>query len=354
MRIGLLYGGRSGEHEVSLRSAASVLSRLDPARYEVVRIGIDLQGIWHLQGELREPAPAVLSVEPGEPPVAVVPGRGLARGGQALPLDVVFPVLHGSFGEDGTVQGLLELAGLPYVGAGVLGSALAMDKVLAKQVWRQAGLPVVDWLTLRDRSPASLEGAGRAFGFPLFVKPAAAGSSVGIHRVDGPEGLESAVADAFRFSTKVLIEPAVEARELECAVLGNGEPLAFPPGEVIPRNHAFYDYEAKYLDPDGAALVIPARVPEEVQAEIRRIAAAACRSLEVEGLARVDFFLDRRSGRLYLNEINTLPGFTSISMYPKMCEAAGIPYPRLLDRLIELALESHARRGSLLYRYTAS
>ncbi len=355
-RVGLLYGGKSGEHEVSQRSAASVLARLDPARYEVVLIGIDLDGVWHLQEEtsLRSlPGQGdCLEVSRTEPPVAVLPGLGLWRGGGPIPLDIVFPVLHGSFGEDGTVQGLLELAGLPYVGAGVLGSALAMDKEKAKQVWRQAGLPVVDFLTLRDRSPASLRTAAQAFGFPLFVKPAAAGSSVGIHRVERPEELDGALADAFRYSTKVLVEPAVDAREIECAVLGNGEPTAFAPGEVIPRNHAFYDYEAKYLDPDGAALVIPARLDPPAREEVRRLAVEACRAVEVCGMARVDFFLEKRTGRLFLNEINTLPGFTSISMYPKMCEAAGIPYPRLLDRLIELGMESHETRNGILYRFT--
>ncbi len=354
-RIGLLYGGRSGEHEVSLRSAASVLDRLDPQRYQVLLIGIDLDGIWRLQENARRHAlpgqGECLALERTDPPVAVIPGRGLYRGGEPLELEVIFPVLHGSFGEDGTVQGLLELAGLAYVGAGVLGSALAMDKEKAKQVWRQAGLPVVDFLTLRDRSPHSLQAAERAFGFPLFVKPATAGSSVGIHRVGRREELDGALADAFRFSAKVLIEPAVDARELECAVLGNAEPLAFEPGEVIPRNHAFYDYKAKYLDPEGAALVIPAQVDPQIRGQARRLAVQACRELEITGMARVDFFLSRSSGRLFLNEVNTIPGFTSISMYPKMCEAAGLPYPRLLDRLIELARESHERRGKILYRY---
>ena len=348
----LLFGGRSGEHEVSLRSAASVSRNLDPARYRQVLVGIDRSGVWHLQGAGRFERKSYgeeLQVVPARTPVSVVPGAGLAVGGRRIEVDVVFPVLHGTFGEDGTVQGLLEVAGLAYVGSGVLASSLAMDKEKTKEIWRQAGLPVVDWLTLRDASAAAVQAARSRFPLPVFVKPATAGSSVGITKVRDEEGLAPALAEALRFDAKALVEPAVDAREIECAVLGNEEPQAFPPGEIIPR-HEFYSYEAKYLDPEGAELRIPAELPAEKRAEVMRLAVAAFRAVESSGLARVDCFVERAGGRVWLNEINTLPGFTNISMYPKLCEAAGLSYTGLLDRLIELALERHRRRAGLQFR----
>ena len=351
LNVCLLFGGRSGEHEVSLRSAASVSRNLDPARYRQVLIGIDKGGVWHLQARgrfRRESYGELLEIAPSRHPVSVVPGRGLVAGARRIAADVVFPVLHGTFGEDGTIQGLLEIAGLPYVGAGVLSSSLAMDKDKTKEVWRQAGLPVVDSLTLRDASPASVEAVRARFALPVFVKPSAAGSSVGISKVSAPGELAPALAEALRYDAKALVEPAVDAREIECAVLGNEEPEAFPPGEVVPR-HEFYSYEAKYLDPQGAELRLPAELPEATRAEVMRLAMAAFRAVEVSGLARVDFFVEKSGGRIWLNEINTLPGFTNISMYPKMCEAAGLAYPRLLDRLVELALERHRRRAVLLF-----
>lgn len=351
IRVCLLFGGKSGEHEVSCRSAASVARQLDPARYQVLLVGIDPKGVWHFQHEgrfVREPYGERLEIVPGSEPVCVVPGRGLGLGGDPLEADVVFPVLHGSFGEDGTVQGLLELAELPYVAAGVLGSAVAMDKEKTKQLWRQAGLPVVDFLVLREPDPVALDRAAGRFGFPLFVKPARGGSSVGITKAGSPRQLAAAVEEAFGYDTKILLEPAVSAREIECAVLGNDRPEAFPPGEIIPV-HEFYSYEAKYVDPEGARLEIPARLPREVQSRVRELAVAAFLEVEAAGMARVDFFVERSSDRIYLNEINTIPGFTNISMYPKMCEAAGLPYPELLDRLIDLALERHRRRGALRY-----
>jgi D-alanine-D-alanine ligase len=351
LAVCLLFGGRSGEHEVSLRSAASVSRNLDPARYRQVLIGIDQAGVWHLQARgsfRRESYGERLELVPARRPVSVVPGRGLAAGGRRISADVVFPVLHGTFGEDGTVQGLLEVAGLPYVGAGVLASSLAMDKDKTKEVWRRAGLPVVDSLTLRDASPASVEAARAAFPLPVFVKPSAAGSSVGIRKVRAPAELAPALREALRYDTKALVEPAVDAREIECAVLGNEEPRAFPPGEVVPR-HEFYSYEAKYLDPQGAELRLPAELPAAVRDEVMRLAVAAFRAVEASGMARVDFFVEKSSGRIWINEINTLPGFTNISMYPKMCEVGGLAYPRLLDRLLELALERHRRRAGLLF-----
>ncbi len=351
LTVCLLFGGRSGEHEVSLRSAASVARNLDPDRYRQVLIGIDQAGVWHLQpgGSFRrESYGERLELVPARQPVSVLPGRGLAVGSRRIAADVVFPVLHGTFGEDGTVQGLLEVAGLPYVGAGVLASSLAMDKDKTKEMWRQAGLPVVDSLTLRDASPASVQAVRSRFPLPVFVKPSAAGSSVGIRKVGDPAGLAPALEEALRYDTKALVEPAVDAREIECSVLGNDDPVAFPPGEVIPR-HEFYSYEAKYLDPQGAELRLPAELPQGAQAEVMRLAVAAFSAVEGSGLARVDFFVEKTAGRIWLNEINTLPGFTNISMYPKMCEAGGLPYPRLLDRLLELALERHRRRSGLLF-----
>jgi D-alanine-D-alanine ligase len=351
LTVCLLFGGRSGEHEVSLRSAASVSRNLDPARYRQVLIGIDKAGVWHLQPHgsfRRESYGERLELVPARSPVAVVPGRGLAAGSRRLAADVVVPVLHGTFGEDGTVQGLLEVASLPYVGAGVLASSLAMDKDKTKEVWRRAGLPVVDSVTLRDASPASVQAARAAFPLPVFVKPSAAGSSVGIRKVSRADALEDALREALRYDCKVLVEPAVAAREIECSVLGNEEPRAFPPGEVIPR-HEFYSYEAKYLDPQGAELRLPAELSEGTREEVMRLAVAAFRAVEASGMARVDFFVEKTGGRVWINEINTLPGFTNISMYPKMCEAGGLPYPRLLDRLLELALERHRQRSGLLF-----
>jgi D-alanine-D-alanine ligase len=347
----ILYGGRSGEYEVSCRSAASVAGNLDPRRYRQVLIGIDKNGRWHLQRKARFRRASYgqsLEVVPASKPVSVVPGQGLAQDCQPIPADVVFPVLHGTFGEDGTVQGLLETADLPYVGAGVLGSSLAMDKEKSKEIWRQSGLPVVDFLVVRDSSEKSAAAVLKRLQLPLFVKPATAGSSVGISKVHSEEQLRPAIAEALGFDVKAMVEGAVDAREIECAVLGNESPEAFAPGEILP-NHEFYSYEAKYIDPAGATLELPADLPEKTSREIRRLAVAAFRAVECSGMARVDFFLERGSGRILLNEINTIPGFTNISMYPKMCEASGLPYPKLLDRLIRLALERHRRRRSLRY-----
>jgi D-alanine-D-alanine ligase len=351
LTVCLLFGGRSGEHEVSLRSAASVSENLDPGRYRQLLVGIDPQGVWHLQGrrELRrESFGSVLSIRASRTPVSLFPGRGLYAGRRRLPIEVVFPVLHGTFGEDGTIQGLLETAGLPYVGAGVLASALAMDKEKTKEVWRQAGLPVLDWLTVRGAGSAELEAARERFSLPVFVKPATAGSSVGITKVSSWERLAPALADALCYDAKALVEPAANAREIECAVLGNEEATAFAPGEIVPR-HEFYSYEAKYLDPQGAELRLPAELSEEARAEVMRLAVSAFHAVECSGMARVDFFVERNGGGIWLNEINTIPGFTNISMYPKMCELAGLPYPRLLDRLIELGLERHRRRAGLRF-----
>jgi D-alanine-D-alanine ligase len=345
LNLAVLYGGKSGEHEVSRRSAASVLRQLDRDRYAVTAIGIDRSGAWHLQPEpvfetLANGDPALVIV-PSDQPVAIVPAAGLWHGGARLAVDCVFPVLHGSHGEDGKLQGALDTAGLAYVGAGVLGSSAAMDKAVAKSLWRDAGLPVVDFrVGGAGAGPDVLAEALQAFGWPLFVKPCSAGSSLGASRANTAAELEAALAEALRHDTRALIEPCLDVRELECSVLGNEEITVFPPGEIVPNaSHSFYDYEAKYADPDGASLHAVAQIDARLQQSIMDLARAAYAAVRCEGLGRVDFFLDKKTGRLFLNEINTLPGFTSISMYPRMCAAGGLDYAELLDRLIRLALQ---------------
>lgn len=315
-----MYGGRSGEHEVSLRSARAIIDALDRERYEVLEYLIGKDGRW---------SPRPILPEPGANPG----------------IDVVFPVLHGTFGEDGTIQGLFEMAGLAYVGAGVFASAAAMDKVHCKRLLVEAGIPVVPY-QVHER-PGGAARVESAFGYPVFVKPANLGSSVGISKAHSREEMEAAFAEAFLFDHKVLVEPAIAGRELECAVLGNGDPRAATPCEILPSKE-FYDYEDKYLL-DKARTVLPADLTAEQTATVQRLAVDAFRAVECTGLARVDFFLEHGSGRFYVNEINTLPGFTSISMYPKMWQHAGIGFVALVDRLIELGLERHASRQSLRY-----
>lgn len=361
LRLGILFGGRSTEHEVSLRSARSVLAALDREKYEPVLIGIDPSGGWHLHSEaelLEWTSPAAGGrIDRVEPEVTLPPEpRGgellpVAPGSLALPrLDVVFPVLHGPRGEDGTVQGLLELAEIPYVGAGVLGSALGMDKDAQKRILREAGIPVVEFVTLREcdwrQQAAALRRRVAELTYPVFVKPANAGSSVGVHKVHGPDELDAAIEAALGYDDKVLVERGIDAREIECAVLGNEEPEVSLPGEVCPRGE-FYSYEAKYVDADGASFRIPAPLSPAKTEEIRHLAAAAYRAIDCEGMARVDFFVERTSEQVFINELNTIPGFTSISQYPRLWEASGLPYARLLDRLVELAIARHRRRARL-------
>ncbi len=355
MRLSLLYGGRSGEHEVSCRSAASILRNLDPRRYQVVPIAIDHSGVWYLQAPL-DPSGVgeALEVDSSGPRVAVLPGSGLEAEGRALGIDIAFPILHGSFGEDGTVQGLLEMAGIAYVGSGVLASAAGMDKETMKRLWREAGLPTAPFVTFYDdldlgTIEAQIEAGGLSMDDELFVKPARGGSSVGISKVQGRTALEAALKTAFRYDTKAIVEQKVVGREIECAVVGNRGIETFPPGEIVPRD-GFYDYDAKYTDPDGAELVVPADLPPDTLRRVRETAADAYRTLEAEGYARVDLFLTE-DGAIHLNEINTIPGFTTISMFPRMCQAAGLPYADLLDRLIDLGLERHRQRERLEYRY---
>ncbi len=365
--IALVYGGRSGEHEVSLVSAASVARNLDDGKYDILLMGIDRDGAWFLQGpeelaRCREGSPSLRIDRNESARLSVLPGGGAAAflaGGDPLgPVHAVFPVLHGTYGEDGTIQGLFEMADLPYVGAGVLGSAVGMDKEVAKALWINAGLPTVPYLAAgavewasKEKRSALTERAERDFRYPLFVKPACAGSSVGASKAESREELNAAVAAALEWDDKVLIEPFLPAREIECSVAGNERPEAYTPGEIVPR-HEFYDYEAKYVDPDGAALLIPADLSEGELRSVRELALKAYRTAGLCGLARVDFFVRKDTGELLLNEVNTMPGFTTISMFPKMCEASGLAYGALLDKLILLAEERHGRRKARSYTRT--
>ncbi len=356
IRVGILFGGRSAEHEVSLQSAKNIIDAIDTDKYDVVLIGIDKKGQWHLDEESRflplKERSELSEVQTGEN-LALVPGTqreqlvsisGARRLGS---LDVIFPVLHGPFGEDGTVQGLLKLANIPFVGAGVLGSAIGMDKDAMKRLLRDAGIPVARFIVIR-KYPAtaiSFDSAREQLGLPLFIKPANLGSSVGIHKIQNRAEFESALRDAFQYDNKVLIEECISGREIECSVLGNDQPIASVPGEILP-SHEFYSYEAKYLDENGAALEIPAELPPAISDRIRHLAIKVFSVLCCEGMARVDFFL-RNDKEIIVNEINTIPGFTRISMYPKLWEATGISYTELIDRLIHLALERFEREKRL-------
>ena len=391
LRVGVLFGGRSGEHEVSLLSAASVLEAIDKSKYEVIPIGITKEGCWvtagHaerlLKGNPAGPEPrhlragdpettasaavlargegVVVPPMPGEDHSSLVPfatdARHMRAALQPVDVDIIFPVLHGTFGEDGTIQGLLELADIAYVGAGVLGSAAGMDKDVMKRLFRDAGLPIVkhltvlrnDWREQPKKVRKQIEGALK---YPVFVKPANLGSSVGISKVHDASELAAAMDEASRFDRKLVIEQGVggnksKAREIECSVLGNDRPIASVPGEVVPIKE-FYDYSAKYLE-EGSELLIPAKITKAKQMEVQRLAVAAFQAVDCSGLARVDFLMEPRTGKMYVNEINTMPGFTSISMYPKLWAATGISYPELIDRLIQLGLERHAEKKENRY-----
>jgi len=359
IRIGVLYGGRSGEHDVSLCSAASVVAALDRKKYKVTAIGIDKNGRWYVQEK-----PEIISDRDfGKKMALKKKGMWLVNHfekknklhlydiknkNKDVVVDIVFPVIHGTFCEDGTLQGLLELAMVPYVGADVTGSAVGMDKDIAKRLLKEADIPVVPSVTVNkqdweENSKVIMNEALSGLGLPLFVKPVCAGSSVGVRKVKKKEELAKAMNFAFQFDTRVMIEKAIDCREIECAVLGNEKPAGSVLGEIIP-NHEFYSYEAKYIDPDGAALKIPAEINKALSDKIRKIAVEGYMALGCSSMARVDFFLDRKTGKFYLNEINTLPGFTSISMYPKLWEATGLPYGKLLDKLIALALDRHKKK----------
>jgi D-alanine-D-alanine ligase len=350
LRVAVIFGGRSGEHEVSIASAASIFKHLDPARFEPVPIKIEKDGRWMLTGDVPK---AISAAEVHRQAVTTAlqpidPTTTLTSGG----IDVVFPVLHGPYGEDGTVQGLLELANVPYVGSGVLGSAVGMDKAVMKTAFIGRGLPVGPYVVIlrpewtRDAAGATAR-VERDLTFPVFVKPANLGSSVGISKAKNLAEFVEAMALALQYDRKIVVEAAIpHAREIECAVLGNDDPQASIAGEIIPLRE-FYDYEAKYLDANGSRLEIPAVLGEDQAAEIRRLSIEAFRACDLSGLARVDFLMNRETGQTFLNEVNTLPGFTTISMYPKLWEASGVSYPELLERLLTLAMERHQEKQQL-------
>src|SRR6202142_1000255 len=357
LRIGVLFGGRSGEHEDSLASAASVIRALDPEKYEAVPIGITKDGRWLVGNKAHQMLADILKSGqrvslPPDPTSRALVSSGQGARHPSVAVDVVFPVLHGTFGEDGTVQGLLELAGLPYVGAGVLASAVGMDKDVQKRLFEQAGLPIVPFLAFhrweweRDRVKVLRE-IKKKFRFPIFVKPATLGSSVGMTRVKALHELQPAIDLAAEFGLKIIVERGVNGREIEVSVLGNDEIRASIPGEIVPHRE-YYDYAAKYLE-GGTQLVIPAQLTKKQVATFQEYAVRPFRAIDGTGMARCDFFLERNNGKLFINELNTIPGFTSISMYPKLWEASGLPYPQLLDRLIELALELHREKARTKY-----
>jgi D-alanine-D-alanine ligase len=357
LRIALLFGGRSAEHDVSVLSAGNVFRALDPTRYEIVPIAITRAGAWLLCSlpdgafptTVPERGPRVALIPGGSGRLLVMPEEEGRPADLSLVVDVVFPVLHGPFGEDGTVQGAAELAGVPYVGSGVLGSAAAMDKDAAKRLMRDYGLPIAGFLSFTLGETPSFEEVTAKLGRPVFVKPARLGSSVGVSKAATPEEFAAAVAAAFRHDRKILVEEYVRGREIECGVLEgeNGSLTVSLPGEIMPTNrHAFYSYEAKYLDEQGAEIRVPADLPDGVRDAVRKLSAEAFRALTCEGMARIDFFL-REDGGLVINEVNTLPGFTKISMYPKVLEASGVSYPELVDRLIRHAL-ARARKGEAM------
>lgn len=357
IRVALLFGGKSAEHEVSLQSARSVFEAIDKTKYDVVLIGIDKQGHWHLNETshflLHAENPRLIALNKSSEHIALVPKDGnnelvsLTNHHSLGPIDVVFPILHGPYGEDGTVQGLLKLFNIPFVGASVLGSGIGMDKDVMKRLLRDAGLPVPKFLSFSsyDQNHISFESIRKQLGIPCFVKPANMGSSVGIHKIKNEAQFLPAISDALQYDNKILIEEYIKGREIEVSVLGNEHPIASIPGEIIPQ-HEFYSYDAKYIDEHGAVLKIPAELPKEIVQQIQNIAIQAYRVLCCEGMGRVDFFL-RDGHEIIISEINTIPGFTKISMYPKLWEASGIPYSELIDRLIELALERAERENNL-------
>lgn len=358
LRVGLLFGGRSAEHEVSIASATSILDTLNREKYQPVLIGIAKDGTWWYA----EDPPSLRDVFHRGQRVFLVPEPGpavlhTASGGSCRPVatvDVFFPILHGTYGEDGTVQGLLELIGVPYVGADVLASAVGMDKEVQKRLFDQEGLPVVNWRLIYrsqwEKQPQQvLAEVRRRFAFPVFVKPATLGSSVGMSKVHQVEDLPAALDLAAAYAEKILVERAVNAREIEVSVLGNEEPRASLPGEVVPHRE-FYDYAAKYLE-HGTKLLVPAPLLRRQVVKFQNYAVRAFRAVAAHGMARVDFFLERATGRIYVNEINTIPGFTAVSMYPRLWEASGLPYPQLLDELIALALERHREKQRTRYSY---
>lgn len=357
IRVLVLFGGKSAEHEVSLQSAKNVINSINKEKYEVVLMGIDKGGKWRLNAAsqflLNEGNPKLVKLNKEGESVALIPGNkerqlvGLSQENAVGTIDVVFPVLHGTFGEDGTVQGMLKLANIPFVGASVLGSAIGMDKDVQKRLLRDAKVPVAKFIVLHkeNQKEMSYEKIVRELGTPFFIKPANLGSSVGVHKVKSKKEFPAAIQDAFAYDRKILVEEFIKGRELECSVLGNEKPIASVPGEVLPQ-HEFYSYEAKYIDEHGAMLEIPAKLPQKTTERVKELAVKAFKVLCCEGLARADFFL-REDGEIFLNEINTIPGFTKISMYPKLWEASGLSYQKLVDTLIQLALDRFQKEQKL-------
>ena len=348
LKVALLFGGKSVEHEVSLKSAKNIAEAMDKSKYEISFVGIDKKGNWL-------PFDKNFILHKTSKNVALVPKTNIKTANQGtavstIGVDVVFPVLHGSYGEDGTIQGLLKLAGIPFVGCSVLGSAVAFDKDVTKRLLRDAGIPNAKFITLYKDDTITFEQAKKTLGLPMFVKPANSGSSVGVSKVLDKKEFSKAVADAFLFDHKILIEEFIDGRELECAILGNEKPIASVVGEVITQNHRFYSYEAKYLDENGAQIQIPAKLPKALQTKIQKLAIKTFQTLSCEGLSRVDVFV-KKNGDIYVNEVNTLPGFTNISMYPSLWKATGISYSALIDRLIELAIERYNKEQKLQTSY---
>jgi D-alanine-D-alanine ligase len=359
IRVGLLFGGKSGEHEVSLQSAKSIYDALDKEKYDIILIGIDKKGKWLLNKNeefllnSRDPQKIALNTENA---IAVTPKMhdipvliNSATGEEVKNIDVFFPIIHGTFGEDGSLQGLLELLDAPYVGAGVLGSAIGMDKDVMKRLLKQAHIKIAEFCTIKknELDPIYLQEVAADLKYPLFIKPANLGSSVGVTKVHDKTELYDAAENAFQYDTKILMEEFIDGKEIECSVLGNNSPMASRVGEIIPQ-HEFYSYDAKYIDEKGAIIQIPAEIPQEIEEKIQEIAIKVFTTLDCSGMARVDFFVTD-DAKIYVNEINTLPGFTKISMFPKLWEASGISYCRLLDKLISLAIERKEERRKLSY-----
>jgi len=361
-RVAILFGGRSVEHEVSIDSALSIYNSLDKTKYDVTLVGIDHSGRWLLPDQAKllaqKDTPNKIKLDQEKKELTLLPSATektlvLHSTEENYKFDVVLPIVHGTYGEDGTLQGFLELANVPYVGAGVLGSAVCMDKELSRILITKAGVPCVPFIALKSHEfeTSILEEAKKRFGFPMFVKAANLGSSVGVFKVNDEKEAIEKIQEAFKYDSKILIEKGIVGRELECSVLGNEKPEASLLGEIIPQAD-FYDYEAKYVHQEGALLKAPAEnLPEEISDKIRAYAVKAFKAAECSGMARIDFFLEKKTGDIYLNEINTLPGFTSISMYPKLWEVSGLPYTKLLDKLIDLAIERHKKRSGLKTTY---
>lgn len=361
IRVGIFFGGQSAEHEVSLQSAKNVLDAIDQEAFDPVLIGIDKQGGWHIQDSTFQLEGAGQSLVAGgseDSALTLLPGRGELIDTKAktplAPIDVALPILHGPRGEDGTIQGFLELANVPYVGPNVLGSAVGMDKDVMKRLLRDAGIPIADFkvFKLSQRETIDPEEIFSTLSTPVFVKPANMGSSVGVRKAETSEQLRAAVDEAFSYDSKILIEAAIEGDEIECAVLGNEHPEASVVGRIIPREGDFYSYEAKYIDENGAVLEIPASISPELSDQARELAVKVFEVLACEGMSRVDMFLTK-DGKILVNEINTIPGFTKISMYPKLWEASGVSYSRLITKLIHLALERHHRQQGLRTNYNS-